>query len=161
MPNDAFRRGATTLFAYITFKATLTKPMPSCPRRTSKLSRLAPLGATTAQPVYPSPNTTSFREERVAQTASTLKGLCQSLSFGFSMCSPRIASKGPCFVTERDNPKRMIPFDAFRQGAKSRNGTMPRACITPDATSTEPVPSHPDCTWGRSDSCPFVLRLSP
>ncbi|KAK7288709.1 hypothetical protein RIF29_02182 [Crotalaria pallida] len=48
-----------------------------------------------------------------------------------------------------------------RLGSKSRNATMPRACIAQDATSKEPVPSRPDRTWGRSDSCPFVLRLSP
>ncbi|KAK7288942.1 hypothetical protein RIF29_02467 [Crotalaria pallida] len=103
--------------------------------------------------VKASPNTASFHEEHVLPK--------DDISFGFSMNSPRIASKGPCFVTERDNPKRMIPFDAFRQGAKSRNATMPRACIAQDATSKEPVPSRPDRTWGRSDSCPFVLRLSP
>ncbi|KAK7288661.1 hypothetical protein RIF29_02130 [Crotalaria pallida] len=127
LPKDALRRVATpchaTLFAYIALEAN-AKPVPSRPKSTSKLSRLAPLSETTAQSV-------------------------------------RIASKGPCFVTERDNPKRMIPFDAFRQGAKSRNATMPRACIAQDATSKEPVPSRPDRTWGRSDSCPFVLRLSP
>ncbi|KAK7274049.1 hypothetical protein RIF29_15120 [Crotalaria pallida] len=127
LPNDALRRVATpchaTLFAYIALEAN-AKLVPSHPKSTSKLSRLAPLSETTAQPV-------------------------------------RIASKGPCFVTERDNPKRMIPFDAFRQGAKSRNATMPRACIAQDATSKEPVPSRPDRTCGRSNSCPFVLQLSP
>ncbi|KAK7240372.1 hypothetical protein RIF29_42681 [Crotalaria pallida] len=99
LPKDALRRVATpchaTLFAYIALEAN-AKPVPSRPKSTSKLSRLAPLSETTAQP-----------------------------------------------------------------GAKSRNATMPRACIAQDATSKEPVPSRPDRTWGRSDSCPFVLRLSP
>ncbi|KAK7231468.1 hypothetical protein RIF29_48312 [Crotalaria pallida] len=90
LPKDALRRVATpchaTLFAYIALEAN-AKPVPSRPKSTSKLSRLAPLSETTAQP-----------------------------------------------------------------GAKSRNATMPRACIAQDATSKEPVPSRPDRTWGRSDS---------
>ncbi|KAK7233770.1 hypothetical protein RIF29_46912 [Crotalaria pallida] len=103
LPKDALRRVATpchaTLFAYIALEAN-AKPVPSRPKSTSKLSRLAPLSETTAQPV---------------------RG-CQ---------------------------------------IEKRNETMPRACIAQDATSKEPMPSRPDRTWGRSDSCPFVLRLSP
>ncbi|KAK7288594.1 hypothetical protein RIF29_02060 [Crotalaria pallida] len=117
LPKDALRRVATpchaTLFAYIALEAN-AKPVPSRPKSTSKLSRLAPLSETTAQsvrgcqiekrndascmhrpgchlertraipprshlgtigllsfraaaqPVKASPNTTSFRAERVA-----------------------------------------------------------------------------------------------
>ncbi|KAK7288626.1 hypothetical protein RIF29_02093 [Crotalaria pallida] len=54
LPNDALRRVATpchaTLFAYIALEAN-AKPVPSRPKSTSKLSRLAPLSETTAQPV--------------------------------------------------------------------------------------------------------------
>ncbi|KAK7288634.1 hypothetical protein RIF29_02102 [Crotalaria pallida] len=54
LSNDALRRVATpchaTLFAYIALEAN-AKPVPSRPKSTSKLSRLAPLSETTAQPV--------------------------------------------------------------------------------------------------------------
>ncbi|KAK7288720.1 hypothetical protein RIF29_02193 [Crotalaria pallida] len=54
LPKDALRRVATpchaTLFAYITLEAN-AKPVPTRPKSTSKLSRLAPLSETTAQPV--------------------------------------------------------------------------------------------------------------
>ncbi|KAK7240318.1 hypothetical protein RIF29_43091 [Crotalaria pallida] len=69
--------------------------------------------------------------------------------------SPNTASFHEEHVLPKDNAT------TSRLGAKSRNATMPRACIAQDATSKEPVPSRPDRTWGRSDSCPFVLRLSP
>ncbi|KAK7288610.1 hypothetical protein RIF29_02076 [Crotalaria pallida] len=54
LPNDALLRVATpchaTLFAYIALEAN-AKPVPSRPKSTSKLSRLATLSETTAQPV--------------------------------------------------------------------------------------------------------------
>ncbi|KAK7239052.1 hypothetical protein RIF29_43504 [Crotalaria pallida] len=127
LPKDALRRVATpchaTLFAYIALEAN-AKPVPSRPKSTSKLSRLAPLSETTAQPVRgcqiekrndascmhrpgchlertraipprshlgtigllsfraaaqpvkASPNTMSFRAERVAPTASMHRGRC-------------------------------------------------------------------------------------
>ncbi|KAK7288665.1 hypothetical protein RIF29_02134 [Crotalaria pallida] len=54
LPKDALRRVATpchaTVFAYIALEAN-AKPVPSRPKSTSKLSRLAPLSETTAQSV--------------------------------------------------------------------------------------------------------------
>ncbi|KAK7288614.1 hypothetical protein RIF29_02080 [Crotalaria pallida] len=73
LPNDALRRVATlchaTLFAYIALEAN-AKPVPSRPKSTSKLSRLAPLSETTAQPVRlrhhltPRPSTRSMYSPR-------------------------------------------------------------------------------------------------
>ncbi|KAK7230608.1 hypothetical protein RIF29_48622 [Crotalaria pallida] len=60
--------------------------------------------------------------------------------------SPNTASFHEEHVLPKDNAT------TSRLGAKSRNATMPRACIAQDATSKEPVPSRPDRTWGRSDS---------
>lgn len=160
LPNDALRRVAApchaTLFAYIALEAN-AKPVPSRPKSTSKLSRLAPLSETTAQPIRLRHHLTPRPSMRSMYSPRTMP---QHLVW-FLDELPKDCIEGSMLCYRKGHPKRMIPFDAFRQGAKSRNATMPRACIAQDATSKEPVPSRPDRTWGRSDSCPFVLRLSP